>query len=156
MRVLLITTTPNSVSSQLSQYSLIDLCIINCEKDSLVINQKMEATVTTFSPDIIITYRCPYILSKSIFNSPKYGSYNIHPSLLPLYAGLNPWEEIFANKETVNGVTLHRITKRVDQGEIIFQKKYNIGPTDNIMTARDKADMIAAELALKLLSLNFA
>ena len=72
------------------------------------------------------------------------GAYNIHPTLLPKYSGLNPWEDIFKNNKKISGVTIHRITEKVDMGEIICQQEFVIETTDNILTARYKADRIAA------------
>ncbi len=154
MKVILISSIPNQVSNQLSRFLSNNLYVINCKGKRVFSKSELKNLILSFSPDIIITYRCPYILPKELFCYPKYGSYNIHPSLLPLYPGLNPWEAIFANHETQNGVTLHRITENIDQGEIIFQEKYLISHTDNILSARNKADVIAAELALKLILLN--
>lgn len=153
MIILLITTLPNRVYDELHKIHHIVLYVIDCKHiNRLLLESRIETIIKNKDLTFILTYRCPYILPNNIFNMPKNGSYNIHPSLLPLYAGLNPWKAIFANHETVNGVTLHRITDKVDQGEVLFQKKYAITPTDNILTARDKADIIAAEFALKLIS----
>lgn len=94
----------------------------------------------------LLTYRCPYILPKEWYSLAKLGAYNIHPSLLPKYAGLNPWKAIIANEERVNGVTVHRISERVDNGEIIYQRSYVIDMADTIIVAREKSDMIAMGL----------
>ena len=103
------------------------------------------------SPDLLFVYRCPFIISKKAYSTARIGAYNIHPSLLPKYRGLNPWYEIFKNNEVENGVTLHRITDVVDKGEIIYQQSYKIFPKDTIEYARNKADIIASELLAKFL-----
>ena len=153
-KVLLISSVPNMVCTRLSMFLPNNLHIIDC-KDRKLSETELVKSVVDIAPDLIVAYRCPYILPECVFGMAEYGAYNIHPSLLPSYRGLNPWKEIFANNEKVNGVTLHKMTGDVDDGEIIFQEKYTITPTDNVETARDKADVIAAELAIKLLSSAF-
>ena len=102
--------------------------------------------------DLLITYRCPYILPAGLFLKFPLGGYNIHPSLLPDYSGLNPWIEIFKNKDRTGGVTLHRLEEQVDQGEILRQAKFELSQTDTIASAREKADRVACDLLLELLS----
>ncbi len=74
------------------------------------------------------------------------GAYNIHPSMLPKYPGLNTWEQIFRANERQSGVTIHRITDIADSGEIILQRTFSIEDFDTITTARYKADQIAVDL----------
>lgn len=145
MKVLLITTLPNKVKEALDAMSGIELCIL----DILSIKDKestIKRTIHQQQPDVLITYRCPYVLSIEIIAAIPQGAYNIHPSMLPQYKGLNPWQEIFENHETKNGVTLHRITEDIDGGPIIMQKAYDISPNDTIMSAREKSDKLASEL----------
>lgn len=48
--------------------------------------------------------------------------FNIHPSLLPDYPGLNSLERTFKDQKAC-GCSLHRVNHLVDQGDLIFQKK---------------------------------
>lgn len=57
-------------------------------------------------------------------------AYNIHPSLLPKYKGKDPINEVIKNKEKISGVTVHRLTNKFDEGEIIFQEKIFINIFD--------------------------
>lgn len=143
MDVLLITTLPNSVAKELSSLHCVNLRIIDCLENMNNISIKIDSYLNE-KTDLILTYRCPYILKRKQFLRPKLGAYNIHPTLLPKYSGLNPWEDIFKNNEKISGVTIHRITEKVDMGEIICQQEFVIETTDNILTARYKADRIAA------------
>jgi phosphoribosylglycinamide formyltransferase-1 len=79
------------------------------------------------------------------------GAFNIHPSLLPKYPGLNPWEAIFRNHEQEGGVTLHRITEHIDAGPIIYQATFPIVESDTVESARTKADNLASELVVRLI-----
>ena len=48
--------------------------------------------------------------------------FNLHPSFLPKYEGLNSIERAFNDKEAI-GVSIHKVTPEVDAGEILFQKE---------------------------------
>tara|TARA_B100001057_G_scaffold157300_1_gene157853 strand:+ start:259 stop:837 length:579 start_codon:yes stop_codon:yes gene_type:complete len=56
---------------------------------------------------------------------------NIHPSLLPKYKGLNTHEKAIKNKEKFSGCTVHFVTKKLDSGKIIMQKKVKITKNEN-------------------------
>lgn len=55
---------------------------------------------------------------------------NIHPSLLPLYPGLESIERAFADKVSESGVTLHLVDRGVDTGSIIYQSKVILRPDE--------------------------
>lgn len=92
---------------------------------------------------ILVCYRCPYIIPVWLLGKAKLGAYNIHPSLLPKYKGLNPWEEIIANGENESGVTLHIMTDKADSGPIICQRAFRIPMNSSMEELRNIADTIA-------------
>jgi phosphoribosylglycinamide formyltransferase 1 len=63
---------------------------------------------------------------------------NIHPSLLPKFAGLNVHERVLASGETVSGCTVHYVNDDLDAGEIIMQREVPIikGDTPESLAAR--------------------
>lgn len=146
MKVVLLTTLPNCVATTLSNllgtnlYSL-DITKVENKKESIM------GILHNHASDVLITYRCPYILPNDILTALPFGAYNVHPSLLPKYKGMNPWKDIFRNQESKSGVTLHRIISKIDSGGIVSQKSFIITPSDTIESARIKADELAAELA---------
>ena len=56
---------------------------------------------------------------------------NIHPSLLPLYPGLNTHQRALAAGDTEHGVTVHKVTEILDDGPILGQASLKIHPEDN-------------------------
>ncbi len=46
---------------------------------------------------------------------------NVHPSVLPLYRGPVPVQSCLLNGEQMTGFTLHKMTEKIDSGEILFQ-----------------------------------
>ncbi len=72
---------------------------------------------------IIVAFR---ILPKKIFSIPKFGTVNLHASLLPKYRGSAPIHHAILNDERYTGVTTFKIDSKVDTGGIYLQKQYKI------------------------------
>lgn len=124
--------------------------IISCETGKMESLQRLRELLDE-ECSVLLTYRCPYLIPEELFARPSQGAYNIHPSLLPSYAGLNPWTEIFRDGVRHSGVTLHRLEPVADSGEIIASAGFEITPEDTIESAREKADHKAVELLKYLL-----
>ena len=71
------------------------------------------------------------ILSKNFIEKFDGKIINIHPSLLPKYKGLNTHERALSNKDKFSGCTVHYVTKNLDSGKIVMQKKVRIYSRDN-------------------------
>lgn len=77
-------------------------------------------------PDFFAVYSLHKILTKEEIDIPGIASLNLHPSLLPLYKGCDPWRAQFEDHIKVSGFTVHKITSEIDGGEIISQKTFEI------------------------------
>ncbi len=73
---------------------------------------------------VVIAFR---ILPKEVFAIPKFGTINIHASLLPEYRGAAPINWAIINGEKETGLSIFFINEYVDKGDIILQKKISIG-----------------------------
>ena len=51
---------------------------------------------------------------------------NVHPSLLPKYRGASPMQSAIINGDKISGVTIMKVAKEVDSGDIIYQKEFSI------------------------------
>lgn len=151
MKVLVITQPPNAVWDAITSLRAIVANLVDWSADLDSIQDKIRDAINNFQPDLILTYRCPYILPKAIYTKARYGAYNIHPALLPKYPGLNPWPEIMRDRDMINGVTLHRIDNHIDAGEVISQQSYSIRGM-NCNEARLAADKIAGEMVVHFFS----
>lgn len=65
-------------------------------------------------------------LPKVVWELPKKGTINLHTSLLPEYRGAAPINWVLINGENKTGVTTFFINEKIDQGDIILQKKINL------------------------------
>lgn len=95
---------------------------------------------------IVVAFR---MLPDVVWNMPKFGTFNLHASLLPQYRGAAPinWAIINGDKET--GVTTFFLTHEIDTGKIIQQEKINISESDNAGTIHDSLMKIGANLVKK-------
>src|SRR5699024_5819866 len=81
-----------------------------------------------------------------LLSIPKHGAYNLHGSLLPAYRGRAPVNWVLVNGETSTGVTLHRMVKRPDAGEIDDQREVVIEPDETARSLHGKLNAVAAEM----------
>lgn len=151
MKVLVITRSPNAVWNAIKSMRSVVASLVDWSANLDSIHEKIRDAINNFQPDLILTYRCPYILPRAIYTKARYGAYNIHPALLPKYPGLNPWPEIMRDRDMINGVTLHRIDNHIDAGEVISQQSYSIRGM-NCNEARLAADKIAGEMVVHFFS----
>ncbi|PCH69711.1 MAG: methionyl-tRNA formyltransferase [Bacteroidales bacterium] len=89
------------------------------------------------------------MLPEMVWDMPKYGTLNLHASLLPQYRGAAPinWAIINGDKET--GVSTFLLQHKIDTGNILFQERISIGDNDNVEVIHDKLMMLGSELVVK-------
>lgn len=116
-------------------------------KDENFINQLKE-----INPDlgVVVAYR---ILPREVYSLPKYGTFNLHASLLPKYRGAAPIQWAIINGEKVTGVTTFFLQDKVDTGNIILQREVQIDDEDNFQTLHDKLSQIGSDLVLETVKL---
>ncbi len=95
---------------------------------------------------IVIAYR---ILPNKIFEIPKYGTMNLHASLLPKYRGAAPIQRALLNGEKNTGISTFIINDKVDKGKIILQEKTSISDKDNYSSLYTKLSDMGSNLVLK-------
>lgn len=104
--------------------------------------------LTDLKPDLILVVAFK-ILPEEVYTIPKYGSVNLHASLLPKFRGAAPINHAIINGETETGVTTFFLKKKVDTGNIILQKKINIEKDDDAGSLHDKLSELGAECVLE-------
>ena len=89
-------------------------------------DENFHAQLQALEPDLFAVVAF-LILPRSVLAIPKLGSVNVHPSLLPKYRGAAPIQWAIMNGETETGVTIFRLSPRVDAGDILIQQRVAIG-----------------------------
>lgn len=95
---------------------------------------------------IVIAFR---MLPEVVWAMPRYGTFNLHASLLPEYRGAAPINWAIINGDTRTGVTTFLLNHEIDKGAIIEQEPVDILPDDNIGTLYDKLMYVGADLVLR-------
>lgn len=90
------------------------------------------------------------IIPPSIFNLPKYGTLNIHPSLLPKYRGPTPIQSAILAGEEQTGATIMLVDEQIDHGPIVKAKSFKL-KDKNYIEARDELAKEGARLFIELL-----
>ena len=103
------------------------------------------------SLDLILTCRFNR-LPAAIWQSPRWGSFNIHNSLLPHYRGVHPLTWAMIHQAPQFGVTLHGINQCIDQGPIIMQQAIANDGIQPFWEVQKILDRHGAVLALHLLN----
>ncbi len=95
---------------------------------------------------IVVAFR---MLPEIVWRMPRYGTFNLHASLLPQYRGAAPINWAIINGETETGVTTFFLRQDIDTGSIIFQDKEPIQEEDNAGTLYERLMTKGAALVLK-------
>jgi methionyl-tRNA formyltransferase len=99
---------------------------------------------------VIVAFR---MLPEVVWNMPKYGTFNLHASLLPNYRGAAPINWAIINGETKTGVTTFFIDDKIDTGAMILSKENEITPNENAGELHDTLMNIGAKAVIETLQL---
>ena len=110
-------------------------------------NEELKELLEKISPDLIVVAAYGKILPKWLLEIPKHGVINVHASLLPKYRGASPIQSALLAGEEETGVTIMKVTEKLDAGDILSQRRVKIEEKDNAQTLHDK---LAREGALLL------
>ena len=90
-------------------------------------DDELENYLSELKPDLIVLAGFMRILGKKIINRFANKMINLHPSLLPLYPGLNTHEQVLKNNDKRHGISIHFVTPQLDAGPLIAQASIEIG-----------------------------
>ncbi len=110
-------------------------------------NIKKEYTfLEEIKPDIIITAAYGQIVPEEVLNLPSIECINVHGSLLPKYRGGAPIHYAIINGDKKTGVTIMKMVKEMDAGDIISQKEFQIKKDDTLEIVHDNMVEVAKDL----------
>ena len=105
------------------------------------------ARIVALAPDFVFSFYYRTMLKAPLLAVGRRGALNMHGSLLPQYRGRAPvnWAVLHGERET--GATLHYMTAKPDNGDIVAQAAVPILPDDTAREVFDKVT-VAAEMTL--------
>ena len=92
--------------------------------------------------DLIVTCAFGQILPKEVLDLPKYGSINVHASILPKYRGSAPIQWALMNGDKTTGVTIMYMDEGMDTGDIIKISEIPIENSDDVGTLHNKLSIL--------------
>ena len=107
--------------------------------------------VIDMNPDLIITAAYGQMIPQAILDTPRLGCINVHASLLPKYRGGAPVHYAILNGDEKTGVTIMYMVKKMDAGNIIYQKETAIEPDETVGELYDRLSFIGAEALIEAL-----
>jgi methionyl-tRNA formyltransferase len=111
----------------------------------------LRSFVESANPDIICVASLSQLLKKDVFEFPKHGALNLHPSMLPKYPGAFPWFWQYHAFEKEIGVTVHVIDEGEDTGPIVKQEAFPLELGTDVVEAMEIAASIGARLMVEAL-----
>jgi methionyl-tRNA formyltransferase len=115
--------------------------------------QENIATLAAYQCDLYIVAAFGQILPQAVLDLPRYGTLNIHASLLPKYRGVSPISEAILQGDTVTGVSIMLIDAGVDTGPILLQHAISIADDDTTGSLASKLAILGASALVEALPL---
>jgi methionyl-tRNA formyltransferase len=106
-----------------------------------------------YQSDLNIVAAFGQILPQAVLDLPRYGTLNIHASLLPKYRGVSPISEAILQGDTETGVTIMLLDAGVDTGPILLQRAIPIAEDDTTGSLTTKLAALGASTLLEALPL---
>ncbi|PJF40570.1 MAG: methionyl-tRNA formyltransferase [Phototrophicales bacterium] len=105
----------------------------------------------TWQPDFHVVAAYGQILRQTVLDLPKYGSINVHASLLPRWRGAAPIQAAILHGDTESGITIMQMDAGLDTGPILSKRAIPISPQDTGQSLHDKLAAIAGPLLVETL-----
>ena len=125
-------------------------------KDRKDFDAEMTEVLKKHEVDLVLLIGFMRILSSSFCREWRDRILNVHPSLLPKYAGgmdTNVHEEVLKNRDKETGCTIHFVTDELDSGPILIQKKCAVEEGDTVETLKSKVQTLEGEAFLEAIPL---
>ena len=101
--------------------------------------------------DLLVCFAYGHIFGPKFLEMFKMGGINLHPSLLPKYRGCTPIPAAILNRDKETGFTVQRLSLKMDEGEILAQKKVILNGTETADSLLHHAAVEGAQLILDII-----
>jgi folate-dependent phosphoribosylglycinamide formyltransferase PurN len=113
---------------------------------------KSLAKIREFGPDLIVSLYTMHIYKAEILSIPRLAAITAHPSILPDYRGLEVFFWAMANDESEIGVSVFKLTPRIDFGLVANDIRLPLRKPDGMRRVYKIITEAAAELLIKTIS----
>lgn len=96
--------------------------------------------------DFFIVIAYGMIFQEELLDIPKIASINVHASLLPKYRGASPIQEALLNGDKETGISIIKMNKELDAGNIYLLKRISIKDDENTESMSERISELSAEI----------
>lgn len=114
-------------------------------------NPEFIEEVKKLNPDVICVVAYGKILPKELLEIPRFGSINVHGSLLPKYRGAAPIQWAVLNGDKKTGITTMYMEQGMDTGDMILKEEVEIGDNETTGELWERLSKIGGRLLVKTL-----
>jgi methionyl-tRNA formyltransferase len=111
------------------------------------------AALRSIRPDLILVVAFGQLLKEGVLTLPKFACLNVHASLLPKYRGAAPVQWAIWKGDAETGVTIQKMVKKLDAGDILVQKRTPILPNETSGQLLQRLETIGGEALLEAIRL---
>lgn len=86
--------------------------------------------ISQYNINIVLVLTFPYKIPEEVLSKPAFGFVNFHFGLLPAYRGADAIFPQIKNREAFGGISIHKMNKDFDKGELLHIEKIPILPND--------------------------
>lgn len=104
-----------------------------------------------WQPDVYVVAAFGQILPQAVLDIPRYGSINVHASLLPRWRGAAPIQAAIRAGDTETGITIMKMDAGLDTGPILSQQAIPIAPDETGASLHDKLANLGGDLLIETL-----
>jgi methionyl-tRNA formyltransferase len=142
----LIVTIPNSPLEKFANEEKIPYLLV------AKLNDEAITKIAEIKPDFLVVEDYGLILPTKLLGIPKFASLNIHHSLLPKYRGSSPAPAAILAGEKVAGVSIIKMSAKVDAGDVFAQKEYVLKEDETTDSLLNELNLLGGELAILVIN----
>ena len=113
--------------------------------------EAIQAQLAALKPDLLVVAAYGLLLPKAVLEIPKYGSLNVHASLLPRWRGASPIQQSILAGDAETGITLMQMSEGLDEGDILCQDRFPLKGSETSATLHDQLAVTGAQLLINAL-----
>ena len=114
-------------------------------------DDELQFFLEELSPDLIVLAGFMRILGSKITDKFSDKMINLHPSLLPLYPGLNTHDQVLINKDNLHGISIHYVSPALDGGPLIAQGVIKVKKNEEKNNLIDRIHKLEHKLLPKII-----
>jgi methionyl-tRNA formyltransferase len=140
------------VSSSPVKEAAVRLGIETIMQPDSVRDELFAAQIAALNADIIVVVAFK-ILPPAVFSASRFGTFNLHGSLLPSYRGAAPIHRAVMDGVSETGVTTFFLQEKVDTGNVILKRSMPVGPDETTGDVYERMMLLGAQVVSETVEL---